>query len=101
VWDVEGKKYFDFLSAYSAVNQGHCHPRIINALSDQAKILTVAQQMADRLTLALRSLEDSGDEQTKGADYLLSGNRGNGRIRVFKYGNRTEVLAGSSNASGN
>ena len=31
VWDVEGKKYFDFLSAYSAVNQGHCHPKIINA----------------------------------------------------------------------
>ncbi len=32
VWDVEGKKYYDFLSAYSAVNQGHCHPKIINAL---------------------------------------------------------------------
>ena len=32
VWDVEGKKYFDFLSAYSAVNQGHCHPKIINSL---------------------------------------------------------------------
>ena len=32
LWDVEGKKYFDFLSAYSAVNQGHCHPRIVNAL---------------------------------------------------------------------
>ena len=37
VWDVEGKRYFDFLSAYSAVNQGHCHPKIINALVDQAK----------------------------------------------------------------
>lgn len=37
VWDVEGKKYFDFLSAYSAVNQGHCHPKIINALNNQAK----------------------------------------------------------------
>lgn len=68
---------------------------------DQAKILTVAQQMADRLTLALRSLEDSGDEQTTGADYLLSGNRGNGRIRVIKYGNKREVLAGSSNADAN
>jgi len=68
---------------------------------DQAKILTVAQQMADRLTLALRSLEDSGDETTKSADYLLSGNRGNGRIRVIKYGNKKEVLAGSSNESGN
>ncbi len=68
---------------------------------EQAKILTVAQQMADRLTLALRSLEDSGDEKTKGADYLLSGNRGNGRIRVIKYGNKTEVLAGSTNANAN
>ena len=37
VWDVEGKKYFDFLSAYSAINQGHCHPRIISALTHQAQ----------------------------------------------------------------
>ena len=37
VWDVEGKRYFDFLSAYSAVNQGHCHPRIVGALAEQAK----------------------------------------------------------------
>ena len=36
VWDVEGKKYFDFLSAYSAVNQGHCHPQIVGALTKQA-----------------------------------------------------------------
>ena len=39
LWDVEGKRYYDFLSAYSAVNQGHCHPRIINALIEQAKNL--------------------------------------------------------------
>ena len=39
VWDVDGKKYYDFLSGYSAVNQGHCHPRIINALIEQAKKL--------------------------------------------------------------
>ncbi len=39
VWDVEGKKYFDFLSAYSAVNQGHCHPKIVKALTDQANTL--------------------------------------------------------------
>lgn len=38
-WDVEGKKYFDFLSAYSAVNQGHCHPRILAALREQAGTL--------------------------------------------------------------
>ncbi|NUM50843.1 MAG: ornithine--oxo-acid transaminase [Flavobacteriales bacterium] len=44
VWDVEGKKYFDFLSAYSAVNQGHCHPKIIEALVDQAKQLTLTSR---------------------------------------------------------
>ena len=37
MWDVEGNKYYDFLSAYSAVNQGHCHPKIINALIEQSK----------------------------------------------------------------
>ena len=41
VWDVEGKKYYDFLSAYSAVNQGHCHPKIVNAMVDQAKTLSL------------------------------------------------------------
>ena len=44
VWDVEGKRYFDFLSAYSAVNQGHCHPKIIKALSDQAAQLTLTSR---------------------------------------------------------
>ncbi|MBS4056991.1 MAG: ornithine--oxo-acid transaminase [Bacteroidetes bacterium] len=44
VWDVEGKEYFDFLSAYSAVNQGHCHPKIINALIEQAKTLTLTSR---------------------------------------------------------
>ena len=44
VWDVEGKQYFDFLSAYSAVNQGHCHPRIIKALTDQAQLLTLTSR---------------------------------------------------------
>jgi ornithine--oxo-acid transaminase len=44
VWDVEGKKYFDFLSAYSAVNQGHCHPKIINALIEQAKTMTLTSR---------------------------------------------------------
>ncbi|HSY61902.1 MAG TPA: ornithine--oxo-acid transaminase [Cytophaga sp.] len=44
LWDVEGKHYFDFLSAYSAVNQGHCHPRIINALIEQAKTLTLTSR---------------------------------------------------------
>lgn len=44
VWDVEGKRYYDFLSAYSAVNQGHCHPRIIRALTDQAQRLTLTSR---------------------------------------------------------
>ena len=44
VWDVEGKKYYDFLSAYSAVNQGHCHPIIIKALVDQSKKLTLTSR---------------------------------------------------------
>ncbi len=42
VWDVEGNKYLDFLSGYSAVNQGHCHPRIVKALTDQAKKMVAA-----------------------------------------------------------
>lgn len=44
VWDVEGKKYFDFLSAYSAVNQGHCNPRIVKAMTEQAKTLTLTSR---------------------------------------------------------
>lgn len=44
VWDVEGKKYYDFLSAYSAVNQGHCHPKIVNALINQAQKLTLTSR---------------------------------------------------------
>lgn len=44
LWDVEGKKYYDFLSSYSAVNQGHCHPRIIQSLKDQAEKLTLTSR---------------------------------------------------------
>ncbi len=44
VWDVEGKKYYDFLSSYSAVNQGHCHPRIVKALKDQADLLCLTSR---------------------------------------------------------
>jgi len=44
LWDVEGKKYYDFLSAYSAVNQGHCHPKIVKALTDQAQLLTLTSR---------------------------------------------------------
>ncbi len=54
VWDVDGKRYYDFLSAYSAVNQGHCHPRIVRALTEQAKELTLTSRAFynDKLGLA-------------------------------------------------
>ena len=44
VWDAEGKRYYDFLSAYSAVNQGHCHPKIVNAMISQAQTLTLTSR---------------------------------------------------------
>src|SRR5690606_11138789 len=44
MWDCEGKHYYDFLSAYSAVHQGHCHPKIINALTEQAQQLTLTSR---------------------------------------------------------
>ena len=44
VWDVEGKRYYDFLSAYSAVNQGHCHPKIVGAMMEQARKLTLTSR---------------------------------------------------------
>ena len=44
VWDTDGKKYYDFLSAYSAVNQGHCHPKIVDALKQQANVLTLTSR---------------------------------------------------------
>ena len=44
LWDVDQKKYFDFLSGYSAVNQGHCHPKIIDALKSQAELLTLTSR---------------------------------------------------------
>jgi ornithine--oxo-acid transaminase len=61
VWDVEGKRYFDFLSAYSAVNQGHCHPRIVNALIGQAKDLTLTSRAFynDKLGVAEKFICDT------------------------------------------
>lgn len=58
VWDVEGKKYLDFLSAYSAVNQGHCHPRIIKVLENQSKKLTLTSRAFrnDQLPLFAKEL---------------------------------------------
>ena len=51
VWDVDGKKYYDFLSTYSAVNQGHCHPKIINELNKQSNILTLTSRAFHNDTL--------------------------------------------------
>lgn len=51
LWDVEGKRYYDFLSAYSAVNQGHCHPKIVKALTDQAQKLTLTSRAFYNSTL--------------------------------------------------
>ncbi len=53
VWDVEGKQYFDFLSAYSAVNQGHCHPRLVKVLTEQAQKLTLTSRAFHNDILAL------------------------------------------------
>lgn len=60
VWDVEGNKYLDFLSAYSAVNQGHCHPRIVKALVDQAKKVTLTSRAFrnDQWPLLAKELSD-------------------------------------------
>jgi len=44
MWDVNGKKYYDFLSAYSAVNQGHCHPELVNLIKNQAETLTLTSR---------------------------------------------------------
>ena len=44
MWDVEGKRYFDFLSGYSAVNQGHCHPRLVKVMQQQAEKLTLTSR---------------------------------------------------------
>ncbi|MGB2734720.1 MAG: ornithine--oxo-acid transaminase [Saprospiraceae bacterium] len=60
VWDVSGKRYYDFLSAYSAVNQGHCHPRIVAALKEQAETLTLTSRAFynDQLGLFEKKLHD-------------------------------------------
>lgn len=60
LWDPEGRRYYDFLSAYSAVNQGHCHPRIINAMIEQAKTLTLTSRAfhSDKLGQAEKYLSE-------------------------------------------
>lgn len=65
LWDVEGKRYYDFLSAYSAVNQGHCHPRIIGKLVEQAKELTLTSRAFynDKLGVAEKYICETFDYQ--------------------------------------
>jgi 4-aminobutyrate aminotransferase-like enzyme len=69
VWDVDGKRYLDCLSAYSAVNQGHCHPKILAAMVEQAKMLTLtsthrlAQDPADELRRGGRGVRRKGGPQ--------------------------------------
>lgn len=58
VWDVEGRRYYDFLSAYSAVNQGHCHPRIIEALKIQADKVTLTSRAFYNTSLVRQIIPD-------------------------------------------
>ena len=53
LWDINGKKYYDFLSAYSAVNQGHCHPKIIDALQNQSSKLTLTSRAFHNINLTM------------------------------------------------
>ncbi|MCB1461677.1 MAG: Flp pilus assembly protein CpaB, partial [Nitratireductor sp.] len=64
----------------------------------QAEVLIVAQQMADRLSLSLRSLEDSKSEETTAAYHLLTGERGDGTVRLIRYGSIKDVPTGSGGA---
>lgn len=73
VWDVEGKQYLDFLSAYSAVNQGHCHPRIVNAVIHQVKKLTLTSRAFYNSSLGRY---EEFMHQTFGYDKLLPMNTG-------------------------
>jgi len=77
LWDVEGKRYYDFLSAYSAVNQGHCHPRIINALIEQAKELTLTSRAFynDKLGVAEKYVCEIAERFGKSFYYPQRGRR--------------------------
>src|SRR5262245_18469562 len=73
VWDTEGKRYLDCLSAYSALNQGHCHPKILAAMTEQAQRLTLTSRAFrnDQLPLLYQDLE-----QLTGAKMILPMNSG-------------------------
>merc|ERR1712071_468343 len=65
VWDVEGRIYYDFLSAYSAVNQGHCHPRIIQALNQQASTITLTSRAFYNKVLPMNTGVEGGETACK------------------------------------
>lgn len=94
LWDVEGRRYFDFLSAYSAVNQGHCHPRIIQALIGQAKELTLTSRAFynDKLGLAEKYICETFGYQK--ALFMNSGAEANETAikLVRKWGYRTKKI---------
>ena len=81
MWDVEGNKYYDFLSAYSAVNQGHCHPRILETLKQQAEIMTLSSRAFYNNVLG--EFEEYLSKLL-GFDKVLPMNTGN-EINSFKY----------------
>ncbi len=95
LWDVEGKRYYDFLSAYSAVNQGHCHPRIISALTEQARELTLTSRAFynDKLGLAEKYVCETFGYQK--ALFMNSGAEANETaIKLArKWGYRTKKIA--------
>ena len=98
VWDVEGKKYYDFLSAYSAVNQGHCHPKIVNALIEQSKTLALTSRAFHNDMLG--KYEKFACEYF-GFDKLLPMNTGaeavETALKIKVLGPETEVLCASGN----
>jgi ornithine--oxo-acid transaminase len=110
VWDVEGKRYLDCLSAYSAVNQGHCHPRIVQAMVDQAQRLALTSRAFrnDQLPLLARELceligyemmlpMNSGTEAVETA--LKAGRKWGYYVKGVPYG-QAEIIACSGNFHG-
>ena len=73
VWDLEGKRYYDFLSAYSAVNQGHCHPRLVKVMQEQAERMTLTSRAFYNSVLGAYEREVC---ETFGYDRMLPMNTG-------------------------
>ena len=94
VWDVEGNKYMDCLSAYSAVNQGHCHPKIMSTMIEQSQILTLTSRAFrnNQLGLLYQELCDLIREDTRPSLAVSLGNEVNFRfVRIFKVESRLDA----------